>query len=113
MNITLVTKAWGRENSWTFGSCSSSQRYANEKEYIEKCCLFPGDHILTCKDSYGDGWHGGYIEIQGERYCEDFKSGREETTKITVTGIDENNNFLFLSGMSCRNLICIPHVSIL
>jgi len=26
-------------------------------------------------DTYGDGWHGGYITINGNRYCDDFKSG--------------------------------------
>ena len=30
----------------------------------------PGEHILTCRDSFGDGWNGGYISIYGNRYCE-------------------------------------------
>ena len=38
---------------------------------------------LECKDSYGDGWNGGYIEMGGINYCESF-SGREETTEIVL-----------------------------
>ena len=26
--IKTITKSWGHENSWTFGSCSSNQKYA-------------------------------------------------------------------------------------
>ena len=39
-----------------------------------------------CKDSYGDGWNGGYIEIQGTRYCERFTSGREKAIEISIKG---------------------------
>ena len=27
---------------------------------------------LHCKDTFTDGWNGGYITIQGTRYCHDF-----------------------------------------
>jgi len=70
--IKIVTAAWGIENSWTFGSCSSSQDYGDDGEYTVECCQPAGIYDLTCMCSYGDGWHGGYIQIGGERYCEDF-----------------------------------------
>ena len=35
-----------------------------------------GDWPVTCDDSYGDGWHGGYIEIDGNKYCDDFTTGK-------------------------------------
>ena len=86
MDITVVTKSYGRENSWAIGSCSSSQRYSSFRTYTERCCLAPGEHTLACSDSYGDGWHGGHIEIQGTEYCKNFRRGREASVDINVIG---------------------------
>ena len=83
-DVEITTTQYGRESSWSFGSCSSSQAYTDNSVYSEQCCLSPGDHTLKCKDSYGDGWHGGFIEIGGERYCEDFTSGKEKTTSAAT-----------------------------
>ena len=79
MDIKVVTKAHGKENSWTFGRCKTLLQYASNQTYTMKCCLTKGEHNLTCKDRYGDGWHGGYLEIQGKKYCENFKWGSEKT----------------------------------
>ena len=87
-DIKTVTKRYGEENSWTFGNCSSCQVYGNADTYTEECCQLSGDYQLVCKDSYGDGWHGGYIQI-GEsetKYCENFEDGHEEATEVTMTG---------------------------
>ena len=88
VDINLTTKDWGKEVSWTFGSCDSTQDYGNNGQYTEKCCLGVGDYKLSCKDTFGDGWHGGFVEIQGNKYCEDFTSGKEAEIQITITGID-------------------------
>jgi len=42
---------------------------------------------LTCFDSYGDGWHGGFITINGVNYCGDFFSGSEQTHTIAAENI--------------------------
>ena len=88
MDIKKVTKAWGSENSWAFGKCKSTRRYGTRRTYTMNCCLLQGEHTLTCKDSYGDGWHGGYVEIEGKKYCKDFTNGREKTTKIQIKGMN-------------------------
>ena len=80
----LTTQSYGNENSWSLGSCTSSQAYTANSFFSQQCCVATGDHTLTCKDSYGDGWHGGFIEIGGKRYCEDFTSGGEKTTIIST-----------------------------
>ena len=87
-DIKIVTKKWGSENSWTFGSCSSAQTYGSRQVYTEECCQLSGDYQLVCKDSYGDGWHGGYIQIggTGKKYCKRFRNGHEETTEATMSG---------------------------
>ena len=100
MDIKVVTKSWGSENTWSFGTCSNSQRYSNNREYTEKCCLYPGEHTLICKDSYGDGWHGGYVEIQGNRYCQEFETGDKHTTAVTIAGTN-TNDFLQIISLYC------------
>merc|ERR1711860_361576 len=76
--INTVTKRWGYEISWTVGSCYSNQQYASQSQYSQNCCQAEGDWPVTCSDSYGDGWHGGYIEIDGEKFCDDFTSGSSQ-----------------------------------
>ena len=46
---------------------------------LQICCLptLESEYIITCKDTYGDGWHLGYLEILGNRYCENFNHGNE------------------------------------
>ena len=83
-DIKVVTKSWGKENSWMFGTCRSSKIYGWRKTYTENCCLIPGKHTLTCNDSFGDGWHDGYLEIQGKKYCRNFKNGEQKTIQFTV-----------------------------
>ena len=41
-------------------------------------------YILKCKDSYGDGWNGGFIKIQGTKYCKNFNSGTEKAVNVTI-----------------------------
>ena len=35
------------------------------------------EFTIYCVDAYGDGWHGGYLEINGEQYCANFTNGDE------------------------------------
>ena len=80
---------WGSEISWTFGNCTSNQVYESRQIYTEECCQLEGDYRLLCKDSYGDGWNGGYLEIDGTQYCtnSDFGSGHEhEIIDVAMPG---------------------------
>lgn len=73
--IKTVTQAWGNEISWTVGSCNNDQSYAADSQYSQNCCQDEGEWPVTCTDSYGDGWHGGYLEIDGQKFCENFTTG--------------------------------------
>ena len=86
-DIKVVTKKWGNENSWIFGNCANSQTYKSKQIYTEKCCQLEGEYELICKDSFGDGWHGGYLEIDGTKYCTDFKQGSEQATEAPMSGM--------------------------
>ena len=39
-----------------------------------------------CSDSYGDGWHGGKVIIQGEHYCDSFDQGPEMLVQVNIKG---------------------------
>ena len=81
-DVKTKTEQWGHENSWTIGCHDGSCRecvsipektggYENHAEYTQECCL-PEDQesfLVTCTDAFGDGWHGGYLEIDEEKYC--------------------------------------------
>ena len=97
VDVILTTATYGAEISWSLGSgengCSSNgQSYDNNEEYIKTCCFAAGTYTLNCTDSYGDGWHGGFIEVEGigfitmPRYCIDFHDGDYETAQVTIRG---------------------------
>lgn len=83
-HITTVTGDYGFENSWTFGSCSSDREYLEHSEFTQRCCQPAGNYELTCKCSYGDGWHGGYLKVGGSttKICKDFTDGSEQKQNI-------------------------------
>jgi len=85
-DIKTVTSQWGSEISWTFGGCSSSEEYGDHSVYSQECCQEAGSYELTCMDSFGDGWHGGYLEIEGTQYCNTFLNGAETTVEATMGG---------------------------
>ena len=31
-----------------------------------------------------DGWYGGFINIQGKKYCDNFNDGNEEAVEVTI-----------------------------
>jgi len=55
----------------TYGDYSN-ETYGDYSDYSQTCCLQPGPNTLTCTDSFGDGWNGGFITINGDKYCEQF-----------------------------------------
>jgi len=103
-----VTKGFGHHNSWTFGNCKSDQAYKWYSTYIAKCCQPEGAYELACKDSAGDGWNGGYIEIEGNieggytKYCENFRAGKFQNHNVTMSG-----NVKFIDIVSSTKFIKI------
>ena len=87
--MKTVTKIWANEITWNIGgTCNSKDlgKYQNEKEDTDQCCFTKGQDkfVITCKDSYGDGWHGGYLEINGKQYCATFASGKEFKDELSL-----------------------------
>ena len=63
----------------------SKQSYQSRSDYEEECCLAPGTYNMDCKCTWGDGWHGGYLEIDGVKYCDDFRTGHKKTVSVGWT----------------------------
>ena len=107
-DVMTVSKAWGNEISWTIGckdsacrECASNLDFGNDQEYTQECCL-PEDQeefIINCKDTYGDGWHGGYLEINGNQYCDDFLSGHDQQEQMP-NEVNSRNCKIFVIGVS-------------
>ena len=89
-NVTTVVKHFRGEMSWTIGckgdSCNGVECHSDKfkamigpGKFEQECCLpdHINDYAIKCHDAYGDGWHGGYLEINGEKYCENFDRGHE------------------------------------
>ena len=75
MDIYVSTRYQAHQLKWTFGTCSSSSIYGDYEKYYERCCLPPGQHILTCMNTENpEGWKNAFIEINGRRFCDDFIS---------------------------------------
>ena len=104
-DIKIVTADYGNENSWTFGACSSKEVYGDNQIYFQECCQQAARITLTCKCSYGDGWHGGYIEVGGKQYCGRFNRGYSQSHKVLMLGksVKLTNYFpLHLSSLKGR-----------
>ena len=79
MDVKVTTMNYGYEISWrlidvnhpTSSVCGGSH-YASHSVKNETCYVETGNYELRCEDSWGDGWNGGYLEIGGTKYCEDF-----------------------------------------
>ena len=86
--MKTVVKDFGTEMSWSIGgTCENEEGYLENKEYTQKCCVAEGSTI-TCQDSFGDGWHGGYLEIDGQKYCDIFSSGYKFSVKLNSDDSD-------------------------
>ena len=101
VDVTLSTTDWGMEVSWKIVDkdgdtvCASQPpgSYSDHTTHeAEVCSLAPNSthllypYTLTCEDTYGDGWHGGRLFIQGTCYCDDFLSGFSKNKNLTIIG---------------------------
>ena len=82
-----VQMSVGEEVSWKLGSKIFGPYNEIEIGTVnEEVCIHEGTHKLVCNDQAGDGWHGGFIEIENKRYCHNFTSGNNMTIEVTIAG---------------------------
>ena len=91
VEVKLTPNGFADEMMWSLSSCSGYGS-VDGLPSAHQCCVPPGTYRLQCEDSYGDGWHGGYIEVDGERYCESFLDGTiSRYYYITIQGTQTYN----------------------
>jgi len=82
--VVITLKSYPSEIEWTItGSGAAAGITCGNGPYdghygvqpAEDCKLKAGDYTLKCIDTYGDGWHGGFMTIDGKMYCDDFRTG--------------------------------------
>lgn len=89
VDIQVDTKSWAFEISWviksdTPGKDCQGKGYTDNSHYDTRCCLEPGKYELECKDSYGDGWNGAFLTLNGKKYCDEFGSGKSMKTHVQI-----------------------------
>ena len=85
-DIKITTKNNANMVRWKLEECSNPESYDEFSSYEQRCCMAPGQYTLICQNTeYPDGWYGGYIEIQGHRYCDDFLA-YQAMRRITIKG---------------------------
>ena len=84
---------------WKLDSCDGPRNlvtYRDNHTYWDRCCLNPGIYTLICKNDVGAfGWGNSFIEILGQRYCDDF-FGYKTMRRIIVTGMYKNTDISVL-----------------
>ena len=77
--------------TWKFGNCSSSLEFFKPGIYIEKCCVSPGNHILTCNNNEGDDWSRSVLIIKGHHFCNDYV-GNTAMIRLNLQGTVKSIN---------------------
>ena len=86
-NIGLTTKVSADEISWELGGCKNyvdNKGYENNQFYQQICCLSPGHYQMRCRNILREGWNGAYADINGQKCCEHFLSGKEQKCDVTI-----------------------------
>ena len=86
-NVGLTTRLSANEISWDIGGCTNyidNKGYGNNQSYQQICCLSPGNYNMRCKNFLGEGWNGAYVEINGQKCCENFHTGKEQICDVTI-----------------------------
>jgi len=81
IDIQFAPGSYANEASWELGGSACTGK-GNDKSLTKQCCLAPGTHKLKCKDSWGDGWNGGFLSIGGQSFCGtgSWKTKEEDVT---------------------------------
>ena len=90
VKVWMTIKRYPQDHRFTListtGHTCKRSSYSAIGTWYESCNLIPGDYYLSCIDTFGDGWHGGYITILDVKYCQGLTSGKLATAgPINIT----------------------------
>jgi len=90
--VTVTVVDWPSEMTWeikdaTTGAvvCERPHAYSTYgKQPTEACSLTEGDYKVNCHDNEYDGWHGGFLEVDGHEFCLHFDDGHLKVEDLKV-----------------------------
>lgn len=90
-SVEYIPGGWPEENSFSITTCDGQilASMASGSEGFSDCIDLGDNAIITLSDSYGDGWNGGTLVVDGQSYT-----------------ISEGNTEVILSG-DCGVLGCV------
>ena len=90
---------------------NSLEYYEPNNTFIDRCCVPPEPQVLICHNHKGPfGWGGSFLEILGQRYCDDF-IGFKAMRRVNIFG---RIDILFLNRRYnnptnlATKLFCLP-----
>ena len=97
-DVTVKTQYDGQSVKWKLGHCNNARQYDDYREYIQRCCLIPGKHTLTCiNNGKPEGWKNSLLSFQGVDFCFDFMAFNVfRQIKVEGTNIFENTHIQFI-----------------
>lgn len=76
VEVLISEKELSKNIRWSLDHCTFEKPfeiYKKNGKFAHRCCLTPGNHILTCENSdLAIGWNHAKIVIEGHSYCDDF-----------------------------------------
>ena len=100
MVTVKTTTTWnGEETNWSVGSCENEYVFEDHKTVSQTCCLEKGINPIMCKANGltgslwinedfetegGHGWGGGYLEINGQKFCDRFLDGYSKEEYVNI-----------------------------
>jgi hypothetical protein len=84
--------------SWTISTCDGEVLLGGGAPF-DGCAAIGGDYLIDMYDSFGDGWNGNTITVDGVVYGEDFTDGTEMT--VGTCAIYDDCGVLDGDGTSC------------
>ena len=91
VEVKITTGNNGNETSWRLegssrNGCSNNGTYRSYSQSKETCCLKKSSATLRCADSGHNGFEGGYISINGRKFCGDSSWADLITYRVETAG---------------------------
>ena len=72
--------------SWELAQCYIMNDYSKLGTYTKKCCIHPGDHLLSCLSTNNIGWVDSFVRIGDHLFCDDIV-GYNKFIRINIPGM--------------------------
>eukprot|EP01046_Picozoa_sp_COSAG06_P003770 COSAG06_NODE_150_length_22019_cov_17.221031_17_plen_928_part_00 len=78
VSVQIHTSSWASEIRWNIDSGPMMRNHDDNRDHFTTVALSPGQHNFHAYDSFGDGWHGGWWEVQDDSNAVVLAGGQSE-----------------------------------